>query len=85
MKKIIEFIKKHYKSVTISVCMLLTLEIVFNLLRNEIMQKDVIGYYLVSTYLISDFATPIAKFITWFGSVVRISYSNNAIFHTCKK
>lgn len=70
MKKLIEFIKKHYKAVIISICMLLTLEIVFNLLRNEIMQKDVIGYNLVSTYLISDFATPIAKFITWFGSVI---------------
>lgn len=70
MKKIIEFIKKHYKAVTISICMLITLEIVFKLLRNEIMQKDVIGYNLISTYLISDFATPIAKFITWFGSVI---------------
>lgn len=70
MKKTIEFIKKHYKAVTISICMLITLEIVFKLLRNEIMQKDIIGYNLISTYLISDFATPIAKFITWFGSVV---------------
>lgn len=70
MKKIVKFIKKYYKAIVISICMLLTLEIVFKLLKNEIMKKDIIGYHLVSTYLISDFATPIAKFITWFGSVI---------------
>ncbi len=40
------------------------------LLFNEIMKIDEIGYQLVSSHLISDFATPIAKFITIFGSAL---------------
>ena len=34
------------------------------------MNGDIIGYKLVSTFLISDFATPIAKFITNFGGAI---------------
>lgn len=40
---------------------------VFN---KEIMNGDIIGYKFISTYLISDFATPIAKFITNFGGAI---------------
>ena len=40
---------------------------VFN---KEIMKGDIIGYKIVSTFLISDFATPIAKFITNFGGAI---------------
>ena len=42
-------------------------EDVFN---KEIMKGDIIGYKIVSTFLISDFATPIAKFITNFGGAI---------------
>ena len=34
------------------------------------MSGDIIGYKLVSTFLISNFATPIAKFITNFGGAI---------------
>ena len=34
------------------------------------MNGDIIGYKFISTYLISDFATPIAKFITNFGGAI---------------
>ena len=34
------------------------------------MSGDIIGYKLISTFLISDFATPIAKFITNFGGAI---------------
>ena len=34
------------------------------------MKGDIIGYKIVSTFLISDFATPIAKFITNFGGAI---------------
>ena len=32
------------------------------------MKGDIVGYSFISTYLISDFLTPIMKIITWFGS-----------------
>ena len=34
------------------------------------MNGDIIGYKIISTFLISDFATPIAKFITNFGGAI---------------
>ena len=42
-------------------------EDVFN---KEIMNGDIIGYKIISTFLISDFTTPIAKFITNFGGAI---------------
>ena len=36
------------------------------------MNGDIIGYKIISTFLISDFATPIAKFITNFGGAIFI-------------
>ena len=61
----------------------------------DIMKGDLIGYDLVSKYLISDFMTPVMKVITWFGSgfaliiltilsflgiIIIITFSNDNIF-----
>lgn len=71
VEKAKEFIKKrYYKPIIVFICLILTLEIVGDLFANEVMKKDVIGYKIISTYLISDFITPVAKFITNFGGVI---------------
>ena len=44
------------------------------------MMKDIIGYKLVSTFLISDFATPIAKFITNFGGAIFLIIATIILF-----
>ena len=70
IKKIKQIIIKNWKWIILFVCIvgfLLLAEDVFN---KEIMNGDIIGYELISTYLISDFATPIAKFITNFGGAI---------------
>ena len=64
------FIKKYYKLIIIFICLILTLEIVYDLFEKEVMLKDVLGYKFVSKYLISDTTIPIAKFITNFGGIV---------------
>ena len=70
-EKIKEFFKqKYYKPIIVFICLILTLEIVGDLFANEVMKKDIIGYKIISKYLISDFVTPIAKFITNFGGVI---------------
>ena len=51
-------------------CVIIFLIIAENVWNKEIMILDVKGYELVSKYLISDFATPIAKIITQFGGVI---------------
>ena len=48
--------------------LLLIASIAENVWNKEIMKLDILGYKIISTVLISDFMTPIAKIITNFGS-----------------
>ena len=72
MEKIIQFIKKDYQIILIFICLIGVLGLTEGVFEKEIMKGDIIGYHLVSTYLISDFVTPIAKFITNFGGIIFI-------------
>ena len=69
-KKIKEFITKNLKWIILFICLIGFLAIAEDVFNKEIMDGDIIGYKLVSTFLISDFATPIAKFITNFGGAI---------------
>lgn len=65
-----EFIEKNLKWIILFVCIIGFLAIAEDVFNKEIMNGDIIGYNIVSTFLISDFATPIAKFITDFGGAI---------------
>ncbi len=67
--KLKNFIKKNYKVIIVFICLILTLEIVYDLFAKEVMLKDVLGYKFISKYLINDTTLPIAKFITNLGGV----------------
>ena len=69
-KKIKEFITKNLKWIILFICLVGFLALAEDVFNKEIMNGDIIGYKLVSTFLISDFATPIAKFITNFGGAI---------------
>lgn len=69
-EKLKKFIKKYYKAIIVFICILITLEMVFDLFSKEVMTRDIVGYKLISKYLISDVTLPIAKFITNFGGVI---------------
>ena len=69
-EKIKEFITKNLKWIILFICLIGFLAIAENVFNKEIMSGDIIGYKLVSTFLISNFATPIAKFITNFGGAI---------------
>ena len=69
-KEIESFIKKYYKLIIIFICLIGTIELIGDIFEKDIMRKDVIGYHLVSTYLMSDTATIVAKFITNFGGAI---------------
>lgn len=69
-KKIKEFITKNLKWIILFICLIGFLAIAEDVFNKEIMSGDIIGYKLVSTFLISDFATLIAKFITNFGGAI---------------
>ena len=69
-EKIKEFIKKNFKWFVLFVGLIGFLALAEDVFNKEIMSGDIIGYKLVSTFLISNFATPIAKFITNFGGAI---------------
>lgn len=62
-----ELIIKNLKWVVLFLCMIGFLALAEDVFNKKIMNGDIIGYKLVSRFLISDFFTPIAKFITNFG------------------
>ena len=65
-----EFIKKNFKWLVLFIALIGFLALAEDVFNKEIMNGDVIGYKIISTFLISDFATPIAKFITNFGGAI---------------
>ena len=71
-EKIKEFIIKNWKWIVLFICLIGFLELTEDVFNKEIMNGDIIGYKIISTFLISDFATPIAKFITNFGGAIFI-------------
>ena len=70
-EKIKEFIIKNLRWIVLFICLVIFLDLAEDVFNKEIMNGDIIGYKLVSTFLISDFATPIAKFIT--GAIILIT------------
>ena len=69
-EKIKNFFKKYYKAIIVFICLLITMEMVLAVFAKEVMKRDIIGYNLISKYLISDITFPIVKFITNFGGVI---------------
>lgn len=69
-EKIKEFIVKNLKWIILFICLVGFLALAEDVFHKEIMNGDIIGYKIISTFLISDFTTPIAKFITNFGGAI---------------
>ena len=69
-KKTKKFIKKNLKWIILFICLIGFLALAEDVFNKEIMNGDIIGYKIISTFLISDFTTPIAKFITNFGGTI---------------
>lgn len=70
IKKISDFTMKNLKWTILFLCIIIFLELTLDVFQKEIMKKDIIGYQVISTYLISDFITPIAKIITQMGGAI---------------
>lgn len=68
-----DLIKKNFKWIILFICLIGFLALAEDVFNQEIMKGDIIGYTLISMFLISDFATPIAKFITNFGGPIFLS------------
>ena len=75
-----EFIIKNLKWIIVFICLIGFLALAEDVFNKEIMNGDIIGYKMISTFLISDFVTPIAKFITNFGGAIFLIVSTIALF-----
>lgn len=75
-----EFIVKNLKWIILFICLIGFLAIAEDVFNKEIMNGDIVGYKLISTFLISDFATPIAKFITNFGGAIFLAVLTIILF-----
>ena len=69
-EKIKEFIVKNLKWSILFICLIGFLALAEDVFNKEIMNGDIIGYKMVSKFLISDFTTPISKFITNLGEAI---------------
>ena len=75
-----EFIEKNLKWIILFLCLVGFLVLAEDVFNKEIMNGDIVGYKLISTFLISDFATPIAKFITNFGGAIFLAVLTIILF-----
>ncbi len=66
-EKIKEWLIKNLKWIVLFVCVIIFLALAEDVFNKEIIEADALGYKVISTYLMSDFVTPIAKIITKFG------------------
>ena len=69
MEKAKKFVINNYQLLIIFMCLILFLALAEDVFNNEIMNGDIIGYNIISNYLINDSFTPIMKIITWFGGI----------------
>lgn len=65
-----EYLIKNLKWIILFVCLIGFLALAEDVFNKEIMIGDIVGYKIISILLISDFATPIAKFITNLGGAI---------------
>ena len=79
-EKVKEFIVKNLKWIILFICLIGFLTIAEDVFNKEIMNGYIVGYKLISTFLISDFATPIAKFITNFGGAIFLAVLTIILF-----
>lgn len=82
--KIKEFITKNLKWIILFICLIGFLALAEDVFHKEIMNGDIIGYEIISKFLISDFVTPIAKFITNFGGAIFLIVLTMVLFTVIK-
>ena len=71
---------KNYKWIIFFICLIIFLALTEDVFNHEIMKGDIIGYKIVSKYLIQSSLTPIIKVITNFGSAAFLIFLTIILF-----
>ncbi|MGE5456669.1 MAG: phosphatase PAP2 family protein [Ignavibacteriales bacterium] len=64
------FVKKNFKWLVAFICLISFLALAKEVYNKEIMQGDIIGYKIISNFLLSDSVTKIAKIVTNLGNAI---------------
>ena len=72
-EKIKEFIIKHWKWIVLFICLIGFLELAEDVFNKEIMNGDIIGYKIISTFLIS-----VSYLVIYISAVNNVFYRNEA-------
>ncbi len=83
--KVIKFVEKNLKWIILFISVILVISIAEDVLDQEIMEADMIGYNFISKYLISEKLTPIIKIITHFGGAIFLILLSTILLITIKK
>lgn len=83
-KKIKKAIVSNYKLIICFFCLIAFLSLAEDVFNHNIMKGDIIGYNIISKFLIRDEITPIMKAITWFGSAYCLIPLTLILFITLK-
>lgn len=75
-----EFLTKNLKWIILFICLIGFLALAEDVFNKEIMNGDIIGYNIISKFLISNSATPIAKFVTNFGGAIALGVITVLLF-----
>lgn len=76
--------KNKYKWIIGITCLILFLALLEDVVNKDIMKGDILGYKIVSKYLINNSITPIVKFITNFGGGIFLIILTIILFITIK-
>ncbi len=83
-ERVKEFLGKNSKWMILFLCLISFLALAEDVFNKEIMKGDIIGYHLISTYVISNHITPIAKVITNFGGAIYLILIASILFLVIK-
>lgn len=70
LNKVKKFTKNNLKWIILLICVVLITLYIIAVSNNDIEKNDLIIYNFINSYIISDWATPIIKFITNFGGTI---------------
>lgn len=78
------WIRREIRWIILFASTILFIEVLTSVLSEEILKRDVYGYKVITTLLMSDFTTAVAKFLTNFGGVIFLPILAGVLFIVIK-
>ena len=83
-ENVIKFIKNNWRWMLLFICLIGFLALAEDVIHQEIMNGDIVGYDIISKLFKFNVSTPIAKFITNFGGAIFVISLTTILFFVIK-